>query len=893
MHYLKTLENGDANEVIGDNWSPKLNPVLPPLLRVFHALPPTFPAPVAAPLTHVIHSLITIPVSPPLCVEWFAASPRSSGTSSPKGKHVAAPAPPIFIPPSPRRTPTPPPPPAARTSLWGPAISSPLHSHAECALRAAAVRACTPPRCSSRPHPHAPISTCTPARPTFSRAETLHVQSLRSFRCANPPPSTVAPTLPPLDLARTRTRRRVRYATPVSAFARPDATSTCTSAKEASGACARSRRPAAVPHSPVYRTPRSSTRSPPPPHPQRAASRTHHLHTHVASTRTRAAFSSHASRLRLARAAAASHALPPRAPHAAATRTHALHHLHTPNEPRAAHSTARRTPTLPQRAPAPPSPRTHAAPPPPRRRRPYAFVCVCTPSELLVSAPLHTPPRLPLQPAPTPDDPHPLARPQIRRAVFARPNCLDRRTSRTPNCLDRRTSRTPNCPHRRTSRTPHSPYASPGRRRLASHLPPPRLARTLLPPRTHARTPRSPSPRMPDRCLNVHPRRLPLARTHAAFPSHARCCRLARTLLPPRPPLPPRLARRCRLASNAAAASPRRRCRLASHAAAASPRTPLPPRLARTPPALARTHAAPHTHVRGSLTSLLITLAGGLIQSFLTLQLLGSWQSLRALDAESELDAWKLDGLRVLWGLLAMYLLAAAFVSFVGFFGVVRPKSHPQSRPPTACTSPSTTRPLRSSSAPLGPTLRMRLLAGVDSPRTPLPPPRLARTPRRTPTLSQRVPAPSSPRTRAAFPSHARRRRALPPTNSAASHESRAQPAPSPIRPCSFDVCSRARISAGAPRPASAFLTHMHHRAALLSNYIAALSSCARLRSSPQPELAPTAPAFNFILSIQTLSTRLELLLYCITLVSFTQTDKWISSQSTPLQVGGFRKAAC
>ncbi|KAJ7034176.1 hypothetical protein C8F04DRAFT_1102497 [Mycena alexandri] len=70
--------------------------------------------------------------------------------------------------------------------------------------------------------------------------------------------------------------------------------------------------------------------------------------------------------------------------------------------------------------------------------------------------------------------------------------------------------------------------------------------------------------------------------------------------------------------------------------------------------------------------SLVITLAGGLIHSFLTLQLAGSWQSLRALDAESDLDAWKLDGLRVLWGLLAMYLLAAAFVSFVGFFGVLR-----------------------------------------------------------------------------------------------------------------------------------------------------------------------------------------------------------------------------
>ncbi|KAJ7047945.1 guanine nucleotide exchange factor [Mycena alexandri] len=103
MHYPKSLENGDATKVIGDNWSPKLDPILPPLLRVFHALPPTFPAPVAAPLTHVIHSLITIPVSPALRAEWFAASPRSSGSSSPNRKHVPAPGPPIVIPPSPRR----------------------------------------------------------------------------------------------------------------------------------------------------------------------------------------------------------------------------------------------------------------------------------------------------------------------------------------------------------------------------------------------------------------------------------------------------------------------------------------------------------------------------------------------------------------------------------------------------------------------------------------------------------------------------------------------------------------------------------------------------------------------------------------------------------------------
>ncbi|KAJ7929007.1 guanine nucleotide exchange factor synembryn-domain-containing protein [Mycena leptocephala] len=99
MHYPKSLESASNDtKVIGDNWSPKLDPILPPLLRVFHALPPTFPAPIAAPLTHVIHSLITIPVSPALLSDWFGSSPRSSGSSSPKSVPV-----PIVVPPSPRR----------------------------------------------------------------------------------------------------------------------------------------------------------------------------------------------------------------------------------------------------------------------------------------------------------------------------------------------------------------------------------------------------------------------------------------------------------------------------------------------------------------------------------------------------------------------------------------------------------------------------------------------------------------------------------------------------------------------------------------------------------------------------------------------------------------------
>ncbi|KAK7061189.1 guanine nucleotide exchange factor [Favolaschia claudopus] len=100
LHYPKSIDTSSSDKkVIGDNWSPKLDPILPPLLRVFHALPPTSPAPVAAPLTHVIHSLITVPVSASLRAEWFGSSPRSSGSSSPKSVPV-----PVVIPPSPRRT---------------------------------------------------------------------------------------------------------------------------------------------------------------------------------------------------------------------------------------------------------------------------------------------------------------------------------------------------------------------------------------------------------------------------------------------------------------------------------------------------------------------------------------------------------------------------------------------------------------------------------------------------------------------------------------------------------------------------------------------------------------------------------------------------------------------
>lgn len=65
--------------------------LLPPLLKLFNTLPPSAPAPLLPPITHVIHSLITIPVTPSLRPIWFSGQSkteppsRSSKSSSPTG----------------------------------------------------------------------------------------------------------------------------------------------------------------------------------------------------------------------------------------------------------------------------------------------------------------------------------------------------------------------------------------------------------------------------------------------------------------------------------------------------------------------------------------------------------------------------------------------------------------------------------------------------------------------------------------------------------------------------------------------------------------------------------------------------------------------------------------
>lgn len=77
---------GTDEAVMGDFWSPKLDGLLPPLLRIFHALPPTFPSPLVSPLSHIIHALISIPIAPLRSV-WFPTLPvsRTSSSGSPGG----------------------------------------------------------------------------------------------------------------------------------------------------------------------------------------------------------------------------------------------------------------------------------------------------------------------------------------------------------------------------------------------------------------------------------------------------------------------------------------------------------------------------------------------------------------------------------------------------------------------------------------------------------------------------------------------------------------------------------------------------------------------------------------------------------------------------------------
>lgn len=95
-HYPKLVEcekvveigSGDDNtKVMGEYWSDRLDGLLPPLLRTFNTLQAGSSSPLAPPLNHVIHALLTIPFTKNLQSTWLPPntprSRRGSPTSGP------------------------------------------------------------------------------------------------------------------------------------------------------------------------------------------------------------------------------------------------------------------------------------------------------------------------------------------------------------------------------------------------------------------------------------------------------------------------------------------------------------------------------------------------------------------------------------------------------------------------------------------------------------------------------------------------------------------------------------------------------------------------------------------------------------------------------------------
>ncbi|EPS99700.1 hypothetical protein FOMPIDRAFT_1016846 [Fomitopsis schrenkii] len=113
LHYPKiandseeiTTRSEDDAKIIGDFWNERLDGILPPLLRAFNALPPSLPSPLVPPMTHIIHSLITIPVTPSLQPKWFQSS-RSGSPRSSKSRDSPVQSPPHSTSPSASNSPT-------------------------------------------------------------------------------------------------------------------------------------------------------------------------------------------------------------------------------------------------------------------------------------------------------------------------------------------------------------------------------------------------------------------------------------------------------------------------------------------------------------------------------------------------------------------------------------------------------------------------------------------------------------------------------------------------------------------------------------------------------------------------------------------------------------------
>jgi hypothetical protein len=73
--------------------------------------------------------------------------------------------------------------------------------------------------------------------------------------------------------------------------------------------------------------------------------------------------------------------------------------------------------------------------------------------------------------------------------------------------------------------------------------------------------------------------------------------------------------------------------------------------------------------------SLAITLLGAAFNLALTIQVLALWRSLKW-EPESEWEAsgdnWKVDGVKVIWGLVSAYFACAATVCTIGLVGILK-----------------------------------------------------------------------------------------------------------------------------------------------------------------------------------------------------------------------------
>lgn len=73
--------------------------------------------------------------------------------------------------------------------------------------------------------------------------------------------------------------------------------------------------------------------------------------------------------------------------------------------------------------------------------------------------------------------------------------------------------------------------------------------------------------------------------------------------------------------------------------------------------------------------SLAASLVGAFVNASLAFRLLALWRSL-GWEYESEweatADAWRVDSVKVIWGLLSTYFAAAAFACFIGFVGIAK-----------------------------------------------------------------------------------------------------------------------------------------------------------------------------------------------------------------------------